>query len=403
MDTRPHERARQALHGLVRPPLPLAAHTLRALLAAGVLLALLSGIAGGLLRAGVALPWAAGSGWLGAGALHHAALMTGGFLGTVIGIERAVAVKHPAAFWAPLASVLGALCLLVGLPELGAWLGVLAATVFTTVTAVIVRRQPAAHTGLLLLGAIAWGVGNLLFATGHGGAATLPWWFAFLVMTIAAERLEMTRLMRRRPAAQASLHLVLLALLLGAAASAVWPVPGGVVYGLALTALALWLGVFDIARRTVWAHGLSRYMALCLLSGYAWLAVAGVAWAATALGLPLRDLALHGLGLGFIVSMVMGHAPVILPAIARVKLQFGWAFYLPWAALHLSLALRLGLGFDDPELRALGAGLNAAAIAGFAATVLGAAWLWRRRHAAVSRLPRRPTPNGAAPRTDSPN
>ena len=107
-----------------------------------------------------------------------------------------------------------------------------------------------------------------------------------------------------------------------------------------------------------------------------------MAWAATALGLPWRDTALHALGLGFIFSMMMGHAPVILPAIARVKLQFGFFFYVPLAALHLSLALRLGWGAVDAAQRATGASLNAAAIALFAATVAGAAVAWRIQHGA---------------------
>lgn len=349
----------------------------RLLLLAVVALSLLAGIAGGLLRVGVALPAMADAAWLGHAALAHAALMICGFLGTVIGIERAVAVKLRAAFLAPLASGLGGLCLLLGQAQAGAWLGVAAAVAFTAVNVVVVRRQRAAHTLLLLVGALAWLIGNLLFALDLGSAATLPWWFAFLVMTIAAERLEMTRLMRRRPAAQRSLYAVLSALLLGAAWSAVAPVFGGLLYGTALALLAVWLAVFDIARRTVLAHGLSRYMAVCLLGGYGWLALAGAAWAATALGLPLRDLALHALGLGFIVSMMMGHAPVILPAIARVKLQFGAFFYVPLAALHLSLIMRLGFGLFDPPLRAAGATFNAAAIALFAATVAGAAVAWR--------------------------
>lgn len=384
---RSNERARQALHGLVNSSRPRltsqrrgapswAAVVVRPLLLAVVALSLLAGIAGGLLRLGVALPATTHAAWLGHAALAHAALMICGFLGTVIGIERAVAVKLRAAFLAPLASGLGGLCLLLGQAQAGAWLGVAAAGAFTAVNVVVVQRQRAAHTLLLLVGALAWLIGNLLFALGLDGVAILPWWFAFLVMTIAAERLEMTRLMRRRPAAQWSLYAVLSALLLGAACSAVAPAAGGVLYGTALAALALWLGIFDIARRTVFSHGLSRYMAVCLLGGYGWLAVAGAAWAATALGLAARDLALHALGLGFIVSMMMGHAPVILPAIARVKLQFGAFFYVPLAALHLSLILRLGFGLLDPPLRAAGATFNAVAIALFAATIAGAAVAW---------------------------
>jgi len=76
----------------------------------------------------------------------------------------------------------------------------------------------------------------------------------------------------------------------------------------------------------------------------------------------------------------MAHAPVILPAVARVKLQFGGWFYVPLLALHLSLVWRLGGGLFDGEARAQGAVLNAATIALFAATVAGAVLAWRRRH-----------------------
>ena len=47
------------------------------------------------------------------------------------------------------------------------------------------------------------------------------------------------------------------------------------VFGAALLALALWLLRQDIARRTVKDTGLTRFIAVCLLSGYAWLALAG--------------------------------------------------------------------------------------------------------------------------------
>jgi hypothetical protein len=248
------------------------------------------------------------------------------------------------------------------------------------VNVLLVRRQPAAHTALLLVSALAWLAGNLLFAAGASGGAVLPWWFAFLIITIAAERLEMTRLMRRRPGAQASLQAVLGLMLLGAAASGPWPLAGGLLYGAALVALAAWLVVFDIARRTIRAEGLPRYMAVCLLGGYGWLAVGGLCWMATAAGLPARDAALHAIGLGFIVSMMMGHAPVILPAIARIKLLFGPVFYVPLAVLHGSLLLRLLAGATDLRWRADGALFNALALALFAATAVGAAFAWRRRH-----------------------
>ncbi|VTU36200.1 hypothetical protein H4CHR_03854 [Variovorax sp. PBS-H4] len=366
-----------------RAPVPRTRSVARVLLAALAGLSLAGGVAGGLWRLGIAVPDPLSFGRAGQVLLVHAALMICGFLGTVIGIERAVAVKHPAAFLAPLASGAGALCLAFGQHAAGAWLGVAAALLFLAVNAAVVRRQRAAHTLLLLAAAGAWVAGSLLFAVGHDGDAVFPWWFAFLIMTIAAERLEMTRLMRRRPAANLTLHAVLALLLAGAAWSGAAPRAGGLVYGAALVLLAAWLVRFDIARRTVFTHGLSRYMAVCLLWGYAWLGVAGAAWIAMALGAPTRDAALHALGLGFVFSMMMGHAPVVLPAIARVKLQFGAFFYLPLAALHLSLVTRLGLGFFSDTLRGAGAALNAATIGFFAATVAGAAVAWRLQHGAA--------------------
>jgi hypothetical protein len=339
--------------------------------------ALLAGLAGGLLRAGVAVA-PTSQAWLAHAALSHAALMICAFMGTVIGIERAIAVRHRAAWLAPLASALAGPALLAGGSTIAAWLLLVAALAFVAVHVVVLQRQRAAHSWLLLASALAWLVGNLLFALGQDSGAVLPWWFAFLVMTIAAERLEMTRLMRRRRAAQPLLVLVLAMMAAGAGLSP--SVLGGLLYGGSLFLLACWLFTFDIARRTVRAEGLARYMAVCLLGGYAWLAVGGVAWAATAWGAPARDAALHALALGFIFSMMMGHAPVVLPAIARVKLLFGGYFYLPLAALHLSLAVRLGLGGFQPSWHARGSLLNALSLALLVGTMAAAAIAWRRRH-----------------------
>jgi hypothetical protein len=359
----------------MRGPTGRLTHGLRAGLTLAVLTSLVCGIAGGLLRAGVALPQASAV-WLGQAVAGHAFLMICSFMGTVIAIERAVAVRHPLCFAGPLASGAAGLLKLGGADAAAAWLAAAASLAFVAVNTVIVRRQLADHTVLLLLGALSWAIGSGLQAFGADASAVVPWWFAFLVLTIAAERLEMTRLMRRQRGAAGWLYAALATLLAGAVLSPV-------LYGLALVGVALWLARFDIARRTVRAHGLSRYMAVCLLLGYAWLLIAGLAWVATSLGWAGRDAALHGLALGFVFGMVFAHAPVILPAIARIKVQFGWPYYLPLALLQLSLVARLAGRFDQPRLLALGAAGNALAIAAFAAVVAASALTWHLRHAAA--------------------
>jgi hypothetical protein len=353
---------------------------------------LIGGIVGGLLRAGVPVPVPAASAWPGQAVLAHAFLMICGFLGTVIGIERAVAAKARAAFAAPIASAAAGVAALNGALPLAAWLSALAALAFVLVNVSMLMRQKAPHIGVLLAGAAAWFVGSLLFALGGAarGVAALPWWFSFLILTIAGERLEMTRLMRRRAGAAGLLYVVLGSLLLGAAMFSISPAAGAFVLGAALLALAAWLVCFDIARRTLASNGLSRYMAACLLAGYAWLGIAGAAWMATAAGHPLRDLALHALGLGFVFSMMLAHAPVILPALTRVKVHFGPWFYVPLVLLHGSLAIRMP-GWLAPEFLRAGAFGNAAAIAAFLFTLLASAVAWRLKH---------PSPHHAVPAHD---
>ncbi|HSN33425.1 MAG TPA: hypothetical protein VLU41_12135 [Ideonella sp.] len=347
--------------------------------------ALVGAVAGGLLRAGVP----AGDGAvIGSAALGHAALMIGAFLGTVIAVERAAALRQRLAWLGPAVSAAAGIVWLGGAETIAAALLLAASLLFVGANIVVMRRQRAAHTALLLAAAVAWTVGNFGLVAGFGADAIAAWWFTFLVMTIAAERLEMARLMRHDARAQRWLIGLLVALAGGAALQGAAPV-GGVLYGGALLALAGWLGRYDIARRTVRSEGLPRYMAACLLSGYAWLAVAGIAWAATALGWAARDAALHALGLGFVFAMMMGHAPVILPAVARIKVQYGAVFYAPLALLQVSLLVRLGGGAIDAGWRAAGAVLNAAAIALFALVIAGGAIVWRRRERVAALQPGR--------------
>jgi hypothetical protein len=325
---------------------------------------LVAGVSGGLARVGfpLAVPMSAA---------FHGALMTGGFLGTVISLERAIAFGSPAALAAPLASGLGALCLLLGIAPLAQWLLVAAPLLLAAASVAIARRQPQAHTVLLVIAAAAWVVGNALFVHGAPADTCTPWWFAFLVLTIAAERLEMTRLMKRRPLAKPLFYAVTAALLAGAAIAILRPAFGAVVFGLALAAMAAWLATFDIARRTVRSEGLPRYAAVSLLAGYAWLAIGGLAWATTPFTAPApRDAAMHALGLGFVFSMIFAHAPIIVPVVVRVSVRFTRAFYAPLALLHASLAIRLVAGLLDAEARRWGALLNAAAIALFVATLV---------------------------------
>ncbi len=299
------------------------------------------GVAGGLVRLGASIPAPAGAIAL------HGALMVSGFLGTVIGLERAVALGRLWAYAAPLASGLGGACLVLGFATQGFALMVLAAAVFVAASAATFARQRSLEMATLFAGAVAWLAGNLLL---FAGEPAVPWWIAFFALTIAGERLELSRYLKRAPA-------VRIAFLLIAALLVVTPLAPRAM-GAVLVLLALWLFAFDLARVTVRQRGLPRYIAACLLSGYAWLALGGALLAAAV----AYDAALHAIFVGFVFSMVFGHAPVILPAVLRVALPYSSVLYLPLALLHASLLVRAFV------LVPLGAWGNAAAIALFIAT-----------------------------------
>lgn len=120
---------------------------------------------------------------------------------------------------------------------------------------------------------------------------------------------------------------------------------------------------------------MTRFIAVCLLSGYAWLALAGGIMLAEGLapGSLAYDAALHALMLGFVFSMVFGHAPIIFPAVLRVTVPYHAVFYVPLALLHLSLAVRLtGDATALHEWRSAGGALNALALLAFILNTIAA-------------------------------
>lgn len=308
------------------------------LMAMGVL-ALLAALWGGLMRMGWQLPPIRPD-----LAAWHGPLMVSGFLGTLISLERAVALGRGWALLAPLLTGLGALSLLAGLPaSLGPLLMTGGSLTMVGIFAVLARREPALHTAAMGLGAVSWFVGNALWLAGWPIHRVVLWWAGFLVLTIAGERLELSRLLRLSQASRASFLGVAGLFLAGIAATAGAFDLGVRLAGAGMVALTLWLGRHDVARRTVRQGGLTRFIAVSLLSGYVWLAVTGVLallFGGVKAG-PRYDAMLHALFLGFVFAMIFGHAPVIFPAVLRVTMSFRRRFYVHLALLHVTLILRL--------------------------------------------------------------
>lgn len=274
----------------------------------------------------------------------HGVLMTLGFLGTLIALERAVALGRAWAYLAPLAAGLAAVAISLGAPAIiGAALLALAAATFCAMYVAFDRIERSLHTSVQAAGAVAWIGAALLLVAGRPPASIFPWLAAFLVLTIAGERLELSRLGRLTRAARIGFVASAVVFGAGVVISTVQLDAGVRIGGIGLLALAVWLARHDLARRTVRMPGVTRFVALSLLAGYAWLAIAGGAWLAFggSGGTPAYDAMLHSLFLGFVISMVFGHAPIILPAVLRLPLPYRPRFYAHLGLLHAGLLLRI--------------------------------------------------------------
>lgn len=301
-------------------------------------LALLAGLWAGLLRMGWSLtpyPDLANA---------HGPLMVSGFLGTLIPLERAVAIRKKWMFAAPALTAIGWVVLLAspGLP--GAVLLTSGSLVTFAILLFMLIREPRFHTLVMAAGGLSWLVGNILWMTGMPIFQMVFWWLAFLVLTIAGERLELNRVLRHSPRQVLFFGLFVVLILVGESTTIFNLELGTRLSGAGILGLGAWLILYDLARRNLHHKtALTRYIARSLFTGFIWL----ILGSGLMLGLgaqyagPYYDAALHMLFVGFVMSMIFGHAPIIFPAIFQVRINFHPAFYIYLVLLHLSLLLRI--------------------------------------------------------------
>ena len=354
-------------------------------LLAPALVALLAGLWAGLLRLGLDVP-----------ALRpalaglHGPLLVLGFLGTQIGLERAVALRRRWPYVTPAAAAAGALWLIVGLPaSVGHFLLAVAGVVLVAVFVLVHRLAPSTHNTIMGLGAAAWAVGAILWLDGAEVVTVVPWLAAFLVLTIVGERLELSRMRRPPSYARGLLLIAVVVYLVGTALIESRPELGVRIAAVGLLGQAAWLGRYDVARLTIRTSGATRYMAVALMAGYVWLAVAGLEWLRSGqlAGAGFAyDIMIHAIFIGFVFSMVFAHAPVIVPAVLGVPLPYRPVLYVPLVLLHVGLIARvIGDLTDNTTAWQWGGGINELAIVLF--LVLAATLVVRagRAEARVSR------------------
>lgn len=325
-------------------------------------LSLLTGLWAGLVRLGWPLPLPQEQ-----FVVAHGPLMLVGFLGTLIGLERAVTLGRAWPYGIPILTALSSLTIMIALPvQLSATLASVASLLLLMVFVALYRQYPAEHFVVLGVSAIAWLVGNILWLFGLPLFSVVPWWIGFLVLMIGGERLELSRIRQAPLTVRVKFYLGVAIFVIGLCNTLIDFQNGLRIAAVGLVAIALWLLRYDLAWHSARQKGLPRYMALALIAGYFWLALGAILWLGLAQSFSAGakyDAMLHAIFLGFVFSMIFAHAPIILPTITGLPLPFRNAFYLHAGLLHASLLLRVGgdLGAWH-ALQRWGALLNALAV-----------------------------------------
>ncbi len=314
-------------------------------LIAGLGVVLLLGLWAGLVRSG----WA----WPVSGPAYpamHGLLMASGFFGGLIALERAVALGTRWGLGVPLLAGLGGLLSLTApwSPALDATarLAFAAASLgYTGMTLLLILRHRTVHLWLMGVGAWMWLLGAGMALAQGASPRWAPFWLLFLFLTILAERLERMRFLSA--SSHRSWILVGFAgvTLLGGLGTVWMPGAWGQrLLGVGLLASALGLLAWDTPWVQIRLTGVQKFSGWALGLGTLWLGIAGLlflvltpSWAG-----PAFDAPFHAFFVGFTFSMVFGHAPLILPAVARVRVTFHPRLYAPLVLLHLALAIRIG-------------------------------------------------------------
>ena len=305
----------------------------------------------------------------------HGPLMLVGFLGTVIALERAVAARAPWAFLAPLGNAAGCLALMAGAPDVvGRGLMTVAASILCGISLRVHRRAPSAAVDVEAMGAAALLLGDVLWLGGRGIEDVVPLWLLFPVLTIVGERLELARIAFLDETVETVVEVLSGSAVLGACLLLLGQ-GAHLVVGPAVLGLAVVMAYYDVARRTIRASGGVRFMAASMLAGYAWLAVAGAVWSLWGLGGlggSAYEIVIHAITVGFAFSMILAHAPVIIPAIVHRALPYHRLMWLPYGLLHAGMVVRVaGLLAGTTGIWQIGGAVGVAAIGAFMVLTLG--------------------------------
>lgn len=277
----------------------------------------------------------------------HGEIMLGGFLASLIIFERMIALRINALIWVPYIYAFSAMMLHNGNPYVRT-IHLVALAGWLLHRWIAYRKFHRWEKPLVESVAFITLSSALMYP---GGLLARPevalQGLAFPVAVIAIERLEMSLLFKKMGA-----RLVVFALI---GWCFLWNLSTwqGILdlknIGWATLLLVVSIALHDMALRgsknkktLSTAHGLHNFLKLALILSYAWLFTAAIALIlSTKISAAIqKDILFHLFGLGFVFTMILGHAPLILPA-ALGKLPPTKAPVIPFLLFQTATIFRM--------------------------------------------------------------
>ena len=231
-----------------------------------VLVSLVIGILSGLFRLGWSIP-------MGEVAGEHGALMTGSFLGTLICLERIVALKKKWMYIIPVISGMSLIFFLLGNQRIAMIMLTIGSLGLVYIYIDLINRFKEYYFYIMMIGAIGWAVGNIIMIINPFYPQAAPWWIVFILLTVFGERLELSKFLPQSKLKRVTMIISISIFMAGIILP--YHAIGKYISGVGLLLMAIWLLKYDIARKSVKAHGMHDSRDRCFWQGiFGWWFVA---------------------------------------------------------------------------------------------------------------------------------
>jgi hypothetical protein len=238
---------------------------------------------------------------------------------------------------------------------------------------------------MIALGSVFWLSGTIIWWVDWPVFNIYLWWMGFVLFTMVGQRLELAYRVHLKPRPFALLGIALAFVLLGQLLMMVGRqigpdvnmsvhvdgiqdhrlILGMRLAGIGMAGTALWLLRYDASWSLIWNGGMAGYIAVCLISSYAWLGISGlfsILFAGLVSGVRY-DALIHSFFVGFVLFAIFGHTPGLLLSSLGIRFTRMKSFYVHVVILHLALLTRTGADvLHHRLLQKWGGMLNAVAI-----------------------------------------